>query len=182
VQIALYLHLSGESKGTLVLRDKWFWRLRFVPIPRAAVEGLIQEAIQKAQSVNEHIAAGTLPDPMDYSDAICGRCEFKNICLPSRAGTGAAWVDDERLVDDLRERDHLQTFSRRYDDLDRSVKERVRAIGEPEIVISGQYVAHVKTSTRKRLKATGESYETTTTTIRELPQPLVPIRGEGEKP
>lgn len=178
-QLSLYIYLTGAPGGVLILRDKWYWRMRVVPFTREQAQPIIDEALEKARTVNASIAAGTLPDRIEYSDKVCGRCAFKSICLPARSGEGVVSVRDEDLIRDLEERSALESHAKRHEELTESIKAAVKDMGS-ELLVDGRWVVTNKEQHRKRLAATGEEYTTNVTSIRELDTPLVPLRGNNE--
>lgn len=177
VQIGLYLYMSNEPEGILVLRDKWYWRLRITPVPFDMVRGVVEEALTKADVVNAHVKAGTLPDRIDYDRDICGRCAARMICLPGMTGAGAGFLDDVELVEMLMEYDKLSDYARRHealkDELKDELNRRMEALGVREAVIGNRFVATLKTIRRKRMQATGEEYDSTSLTMKPLEVPLV---------
>ena len=176
-QIIIYLHLTGERAGMMVIRDKWFWRLRVVPVPadHEAVRREMARLVDRAKEVNEHIAAGTLPDRIEYSATLCGRCKLRRVCMPAIEGEGIDVVDDESLIAMMEERDELAAQARRYKEVDAAVKEALKSLGD-EIIVGGRWLAKNTTSIRKRMVATGEEYETRICRITKLDRPLVPLR------
>jgi len=147
-QVAVYLHLSGEDAGVIVLRDKVSWALKVVPVPRARVEGLIAAALARAEEVNAYVDRGELPERIAYDATICGRCPYAGACLPPRTGAGVALIDDAQLVELLRERADLEPGTRRFDALDRQIKAAVRDVAI-ELVVGGEFSIVNKAGSRK---------------------------------
>lgn len=87
-----------------------------------------EELIKKAEMINAHIDAGTLPERIKYEESICGKCDFKPICLPDVERTEASILTDAELEEDLEERERLKPLAKAYDDIDESVKARLKEI------------------------------------------------------
>jgi hypothetical protein len=82
--------------------------------------------VKTAETVNRHIAAGTLPDRIPYDNEVCGRCPFLNICLPDIAMIAPSLEDDPELLEMLRRREELKPASDEYRKVDEAVKSRFR--------------------------------------------------------
>lgn len=173
-QIGLYLYLSGEKEGIIILKDKWYWRTKFIPVTMDDVKPYVDQALADAEIVNDHLSRDVVPERMEYDDQICGRCRFKTICLPPFTGRGTAFIDDEKLLEDLDIWNSLKVLLSEFNALDKSIKKRVRQFGE-EALVGGQFVISNKVYKKKRLKATGEMYDCTVTRIRKLEEPVKTI-------
>lgn len=173
-QLASYLHMTGEPGGLLALRCKASWRLRVLPMPRGEkiVEELIERALSTAETVNEHVARGELPDRIPYDASICGRCSYYDECLPPRVGEGIEWVESPELVERLRERENLAEPARRFKQLSEALKIQLRAYGEL-VVVGGEFEIKNTVYTVKRKGA--EPSEACRTTIRQLGEPRLPF-------
>jgi len=174
-QMIMYLHLTGERAGLMVIRDKWFWRIRVVPVIAELVQPEMKRLVEKAKTVNQHIADGTVPGRIDYKEAVCGRCKLKMVCMPDLQGEGLDVVADEKLVELMHERDELENQFRRFKEVDEAVKAAIRSLGR-EVIIGGLWTAKNATYMRRKMKATDEEYEVTRTTITKLDRPLLPLK------
>lgn len=177
VQVAMYLHLTQEPLGVIILRDKWFWRLKAIPIPLSEVHDLVAEALITCDMVNGYIANDVVPARIEYDRDICGRCDARDICLPGMTGEGAALLEDEELREKLSELSSLAGYAKRHETLKEEVSDelklRLASLGVKEAVVANAYVASLSTQPRKRMKATGEEYTITTLRLSELEAPLV---------
>jgi CRISPR/Cas system-associated exonuclease Cas4 (RecB family) len=87
-----------------------------------------EDLIKKAEIINKHVDAGTYPDRIPYDDNICGRCEFASVCLKDVIRTETDILTDDVLIDELSERETLKNQKTRYDELDKSVKSKLKGI------------------------------------------------------
>jgi len=83
-------------------------------------EELLHADLMKAKAVNEHVAAGTYPEPIPYDSSICGLCGFLDIkqCHPLRA-TGHVEVTEGEAAElglycDLKEK--YKTMKKHFED------------------------------------------------------------------
>lgn len=87
-----------------------------------------EELIKKAELINKHVDAGTYPDRIPYDEPICGRCDYAVICLKGIVRTETDILTDDILIDELNERESLKKSKSRYDELDKSVKGKLKGI------------------------------------------------------
>lgn len=82
-QLNLYLHALGYPFGLLILKT-FGKRWRILPL---ILDGeLLHADFMKAKAVNEHVEAGTYPEPIPFDSSICGLCGFTHMnCHPLMA-------------------------------------------------------------------------------------------------
>ncbi|MDP3766686.1 MAG: hypothetical protein Q8S13_01605, partial [Dehalococcoidia bacterium] len=87
-QLALTLHGLKRDAGVFILREKvtGAWKL----LPMVANPPLVTDLLARADRVNAHVAAGTLPERIDPSLGHCESCDFAHVCLPDEAPREAA--------------------------------------------------------------------------------------------
>jgi hypothetical protein len=121
-----------------------------------------EELIQKADRINLHVAQGILPDRMEYDEDICPNCSFFMLCLPHEAlQAGASLLDDPELEAMLNRREQLKPFVDEYKEIDKAVKEQIKAaLGEKgEAVIGTDWYVTVKQRTRKGYTVPETTYQ-----------------------
>jgi CRISPR/Cas system-associated exonuclease Cas4 (RecB family) len=159
-QMNLYLLLSGDEWGILLLKNKNTGQLKQI-IVELDYE-YAEELIQKADRINLHVAQGTLPDRMEYNEDICPNCSFFMLCLPHEAlQAGASLLDDPELEAMLNRREQLKPFVDEYKEIDKAVKEQIKAaLGEKgEAVIGTDWYVTVKQRTRKGYTVPETTYQ-----------------------
>jgi len=80
--------------------------------------------LQRAEAINRHVAAGTLPDPID-NDLWCEQCPFRHICLPEHIGQEVE-IDTTDLAVLLDRMEEIKPMTKEYEELDNQVKEMVK--------------------------------------------------------
>lgn len=159
-QMAAYLLMNNKELGALILRNASDGRPKVVEV---AIDWEVgEEILRKAELVNAHAAAGTLPERIPFSEEVCGRCPFFHICLPDEAlRAGASFLDDPDLEAKLIRRAALEAASREYERLDKEVKAVAkRAIdGDGEAIVGTDWLLRVKTVARKAYAVEAGSYE-----------------------
>lgn len=141
-QLYLYLLMSNSELGLFYLKDKQSHQPKeiWVPLDYAYTEQLLA----KAERINAHVAAGTMPDPIPFNDQICRWCSFMHLCVPDRdLGDGAQLIEDPDFEEKLKRRAELEAAKKEYDAIDRQIKAQVKEkdnliVGD--FVISGQWV------------------------------------------
>ena len=159
-QMAAYLLMNNKDLGALILRNASDGRPKVVEV---AIDWEVgEEILRKAELVNAHAAAGTLPDRIPFEEAICGRCPFFHICLPDEAfRAGASLLDDPDLEARLARRAELEVAAREYERIDKEIKAVAkRAIdGDGEALVGTDWLLRVKTIDRKAYAVEPGSYQ-----------------------
>jgi CRISPR/Cas system-associated exonuclease Cas4 (RecB family) len=143
-QLTLYLIMDGKEVGLFLLKNKVTGKLK--EIWMLLDYDFAESLIKKAEAVNKHVAEGTLPDPMDYDEDICGECPFAHICLPDRIGKEVEVTDDGELLELVTRYFELKPGAKEYDE----VNERINKLVEGrEKILVGDYFIEGKYVTRK---------------------------------
>ena len=114
-QLTLYLIMDEKETGLFILKNKINGLLKQIPLKLdfAYAETLIQ----KAERINAHIKAGTLPDRIPYDDNISGNCPFAHICLPDHKHE-ATLLDDPELESKLDRRGELKSLKDEFEEIE----------------------------------------------------------------
>jgi CRISPR/Cas system-associated exonuclease Cas4 (RecB family) len=158
-QMVLYEIMGNKEQGILIFKNKVTGLLKQVEI--ALDYARAEELVQKADRVNAHVAAGTLPDRIPYEQDICGRCSFFHICLPDEAlSAGLSLVDDPELEGKIRRRAELEDAHKEYERIDKDVKKQVEAamLEDGEGVVGNDWLVRVTTRNRKGYTVDASSY------------------------
>jgi len=129
-QLNLYLHLAinqGEKieKGLFILRSlTGGWKEIYMDYdPDRA-----NEMVEKAIKVNEYVEKKTYPEPLWKTNPeelkVCLQCDYKHLCLTEMKGSEKIiFQDDEKLLEMLREREALEEYAKRYEELTEKIKQ-----------------------------------------------------------
>ena len=117
-QITLYCLMSNQEKGVVLFKEKTSGQLKEVWIPLDYDLG--EELLQRAEAINAHVAAGTLPEPIN-DDLWCDNCPFAHICLPEHTGKEIE-IDTGELATMLDRLEELKPAAKEYDEIDEQVK------------------------------------------------------------
>ncbi len=133
-QLTTYMFLENQEWGLFYIKSK------LTGLPKGIWLKLdydyAETLLQKAERVNAHVAAGTVPDPIEWEDALCQRCGFLHICLPDRSmGIPVEVLEDKLLEGKLLRRELLKPASSEYDALDKEIKARFK--GVPDVLVGG---------------------------------------------
>lgn len=140
-QMQVYLFLNNEEMGLMFLVNKVSGQIKQMEIPLDYE--LCEAILQKCEAVNAHVQSETLPEPIEWEDAICGRCSFLHLCYPDRDfGEGYEILADDELEAMLDKRAELAPAYKEYGELDKAIKDAVK--GKQLIVghweIAGKWV------------------------------------------
>ncbi len=139
-QLTMYLLNSGRERGLFYLVSKQTYapKVIWVDLDYDYAESICQ----KLERVNAHVAAGTLPDPVeDYT--CCQDCGFLHICLPEVKGQALEISDEPRLIELLERREALAPAKAEYEAVDKELKKLIE--GREKLVagdwlITGRWV------------------------------------------
>lgn len=152
-QMVLYLLLGNRERGLIVMKDKSTGLLKQILVPLDYAHA--EELVQKAEAVNAHVRAETLPDRMPYDERICGECSFFHLCLPDEALRGGLQLlDDPELLAQIRRRLDLEAGAKEFDRLDKQIKDRCKQAfadegGTAEAVVGTEFLVRVSQQNRK---------------------------------
>lgn len=119
-QLTAYCILANEPRGFLILKNKSTGQLKEIEVPLnyEYAEGLLK----KCEAINAHVKNGTTPDPIEWSENTCGRCQFAHICLPEAKREALDLTNDPELEVKLKRRAELDPIRKEYEELDEEVK------------------------------------------------------------
>jgi CRISPR/Cas system-associated exonuclease Cas4 (RecB family) len=124
-QIQLYCFGNNMEYGLFIITDcLGHWKV----IPIYLDYGECELILKRLEGVHPHIQAKTFPDRITYSEEVCGRCPFAQICLQDIIRTEAEILTDPALIEELNERESLKDASRRYKKIDDAVKLKLQNI------------------------------------------------------
>jgi len=143
-QITLYLLLDEKERGLFILKDKSSGAMKEIWVDLDYDLG--ESLLKKAETVNAHVTAGTLPDRIEYDDNVCGECGYAHICLPAVNRKELEIIDSAELVMMLERRAELAPTAKEYKELDDEIKEQVK--GKDKLMV-GDWLITGKTVARK---------------------------------
>lgn len=141
-QLNLYLLMDNKERGLFLFKDKVSGAIKEIPMDIDYDLG--EETLKRAEAVNAHVAAGTLPDPIN-DDLWCDGCAFAHICLPEHIGKEVE-IDTGELATMLDRLDELKPSVKEYEELDEQVK---KAVEGREKVLAGNWLVLGKWMERK---------------------------------
>jgi hypothetical protein len=143
-QLQMYLHGFEIEGGLFILSN--FRQIKIIPIEWQAQA--CEEILQKLERCWEHYKAGTLPEPIEFDESICGTCPFKHLCTVEHKYEGLEIIHDTQLQDKLARLFQLKPLAKEYDQLDAELKAPFKANPIPQVFIGDQYLVTAKTSKR----------------------------------
>jgi CRISPR/Cas system-associated exonuclease Cas4 (RecB family) len=141
-QLNLYLLMDNKNQGVFIFKNKQTGAYK--EIWMSLDWNLGEEALKRAEAVNMHVAAGTLPDPIN-EDMWCNECPYAHICLPEQTGKEVE-IDAGELAAVLDRMEELKPILEEYDELDAQVK---KAVEGREKVLAGNWFITGKWMDRK---------------------------------
>ena len=134
VQLNLYMLMAGKERGVFLFKDKVSGQMKEVWMDIDYEMG--EETLKRAEEINKHVAAGTLPDPIN-EDMWCDRCPFTHICLKDHIGKEVE-IDTGELATMLDRLEELKPVVKEYDEIDEQVKQIVE--GREKILAGSWFV------------------------------------------
>lgn len=152
-QLQLYMLLSNSEEAVLLLKNKATGQLKeiWLTLDYEYAESLLQ----KAKRVNSYVEREEIPPPIEWTDAVCGRCPFNHICAVEVKRTPMAIRFDPDFELILKRRDELKAAAREYKQVDELVK---AALDGQEKVIIGDYLIEGKQVERRAYTVKASRY------------------------
>lgn len=133
-QLTLYCLMGNHEKGIFLFKDKSSGAMKEIEMPLDYELG--ETLLKRAEEINKHVAAGTLPDPIN-EDMWCDSCPFTHICLKDHIGKEVE-IDTTELATMLDRLEELKPIKSEYDEIDKQVKELVE--GREKILAGNWFV------------------------------------------
>jgi CRISPR/Cas system-associated exonuclease Cas4 (RecB family) len=142
-QLTLYLLMDNKEVGLFLFKNKSSGMLKEIWVTLDYEFG--ESLIKKAEAINKHVAEGTLPEPIEYNEDICGDCGFAHICMPDRIGKEVEISDDTELLELVMRYNTLKPGAKEFDE----VNDRINKLVEGrEKILVGDYFITGKWMTR----------------------------------
>lgn len=119
-QLTLYMLMSNIEKGVFLFKDKVSGAVKEVWMSLDYTLG--EELLKRCEEVNRHVDAGTVPDAIEYDEALCDECPYAHICTPDRIGREVEVIDDKELSVKLDRLATLKDAYKEYNEIDKEVK------------------------------------------------------------
>lgn len=133
-QLTLYCLMGNHEKGIFLFKDKSSGAMKEIEMPLDYELG--ETLLKRAEEINKHVAAGTLPAPIG-EEMWCNGCAFAHVCLPDQIGKEVE-VDTGELATMLDRLEELKPIKSEYDEIDKQVKELVE--GREKILAGNWFV------------------------------------------
>jgi len=172
-QLTLYLLMDGKEEGLFIFKNKSSGEVKeiWMDLDYDFAESLVQ----KAETVNKHVAEGTLPAPMDYDENICQECPFAHICIPDRIGKEVEITQDGELLELVNRYMELKPGAKEYDEVNERINKLVQ--GREKILV-GDYFIEGKWQTRKVYKVPDDVKAKYEDTSQSWQKNIIPIEKE----
>jgi CRISPR/Cas system-associated exonuclease Cas4 (RecB family) len=135
-QLTLYLLMDNKERGLFLFKNKSTGELKeiWMDLDYNFAESLVQ----KAEAINKHVAEGTLPEPMEYKEDICGECPFIHICLPDRIGKEVEVTEDSELLELANRYFELKPGAKEFDEVNERINKLVE--GREKILVGDYFI------------------------------------------
>jgi CRISPR/Cas system-associated exonuclease Cas4 (RecB family) len=152
-QLNLYLLMDNQPRGVFIFKDKSSGQYKEVWMDIDYALG--EEALQRAEAINAHVTAGTIPEAPEYNPAMCDDCPFSHVCVPDRVGHEVEVIDSEELLGLLERYENLKPLAGEFKEVDDQIKATVE--GREKLLIgpyfvSGKWVETTRYNVPKEVK------------------------------
>lgn len=134
-QLNLYMLMDNKPRGVFLFKDKSSGAIKEILMDIDFELG--EETLKRAEAINSHIAAGTLPEPIN-DDMWCDNCAFSHICLPEHIGKEVE-IDTGELATMLDRMEELKAAKSEYEELDKQIKVFVE--GREKLLAGNWFIA-----------------------------------------
>jgi CRISPR/Cas system-associated exonuclease Cas4 (RecB family) len=141
-QLTLYMLMDNKEKAVFIFKDKSSGAMKEIWFNLDYQLG--ETLLKRAEAINKHIAAGTLPEPINQ-EIWCGNCPFAHICLPVQIGKEVE-IDTGDLAELLDRQEELKPAVKEYDEIDEQIKSMVEG---KEKILAGNWFITGKWQERK---------------------------------
>jgi CRISPR/Cas system-associated exonuclease Cas4 (RecB family) len=135
-QLTLYLLMDNKERGLFLFKNKSTGELKeiWLDLDMDFAESLIQ----KAEAINKHVAEGTLPEPIEYNEDICGNCGYVHICMPDRIGKEVEISENTELLELVMRYAALKPGAKEFDEVNDRINKLVE--GKEKILVGDYFI------------------------------------------
>jgi CRISPR/Cas system-associated exonuclease Cas4 (RecB family) len=133
-QLTLYMLMSNIERGVFLFKNKVSGAYKEIWLDLDYDLG--EQALKRAEAINAHLSAGTVPDPIEYNEE-CDKCGFVHICLPDHIGKEVE-IDTGELATMLDRLETLKPSVKEYEEIDEQVKKVVE--GREKVLAGGWFI------------------------------------------
>lgn len=145
-QFQLYLFMSNESEGIILLKNKQTGEPKQLNVK---IDYEYAEKIaKKLEAVNKHVKEKTYPDRIT-DKAVCQYCDFRHICLPDEASASINILENADLLELLEAREQLKEAAKNYEQADKKIKYMLERTPEGTHLVGGKYQVKIQMIDRK---------------------------------
>ena len=175
-QLTLYMMMDGKEEGLFLFKNKSTGELKeiWMDLDYDFAESLVK----KAETINQHVAEGTLPEPMEYNEDICSDCAFAHICLPDRIGKEVEVTDDGELLELVTRYMTLKPGAKEFDEVNDRISKLVQ--GREKILV-GDYFIEGKWIERKVYRVPDDVKAKYADTSQSWQKKIIPIESGKEE-
>lgn len=139
-QLALYMLANSASKGVFVIKSRGIPKAIWVHLDD--VLDVAEEALKKAEAIERHLKAETLPDRIEDRDD-CGKCPFRHLCLPDQNFDSMAIIDDAELLELVENHQKLKPYASAYEKADEMLKKFVESREKGDYMVAGKWLINI---------------------------------------
>jgi CRISPR/Cas system-associated exonuclease Cas4 (RecB family) len=150
-QLTLYCLMGNHDRGIFIFKDKSSGAMKEIEMPLDYELG--ESLLKRAEAINAHVVAGTMPEPIS-EEMWCEGCPFAHICLPEQIGKEVE-IDTGELATILDRMEEIKPLAKEYDKLDNQVKETVEG---REKILAGNYFITGKWIEKKAAQIAASTY------------------------
>lgn len=151
-QVTIYCLLSNKEKAVILFKNKVTGALKEIWVPLDYELG--ETLLKRAEEINKHVKEGTLPDPIEYNELLCGDCPYHHICLPEHIGKEVE-IDTTDLAVLLDRMEEIRPMTKEYEEIDNQVKEMVKG---REKILAGNWFITGKWVEKKAIQIPASRY------------------------
>lgn len=152
-QMTLYLLMDNKDYGLFIFKNKSNGQLKEVRMDLDYELG--ERLLQKAEQINQHVSADTIPPHCDYDESVCGQCGYLHICLPDIKRDAMELKSDPELEAKLARMFELKPFKKEHDTIDKDLKKEFNRL---EKAMIGNYLITGKEIQRKSYEVKAGAY------------------------
>lgn len=133
-QVTLCALLRGSERAILLCLNKGTGALAQVNVELDYEYA--ESLLRRAERINAHVRAGTLPERIPFDEEVCPRCPFYALCLPEHVGREPiAFLEDAEVERLLEERALHEEGARVFTKADDRLKAWARARPEERLTV-----------------------------------------------